>query len=186
MTENDWVRAIDWERLGKTGKDWERLRKTENDWVARQPRQRDDGTTGRRDGETAGLRDCGTTGLRDHGTTRLRDHGTTRLRDVETARLRDYGTTEKHRRSQAFSVVLSCAWQLGVRVVQMWCQVEVWLDGGVLGVHPHSDERAWCRRCAAITSSYHDKHTTLMPQYSTQTPSNPAASSSNLSRAMLP
>ena len=125
-----------------TKNDWERLRMT--GWRANK-------TTKRRDHETARLR--------DHETTRLREHGTTRLRDN--------GTTEKHRRSQAFSgvprhsqscvAVRCCAWHLGVRVVQMWCQVEVWLDGGVLGVHPHSDERAWCRRCAAITPSYHTK-----------------------------
>ena len=29
--------------------------------------------------------------------------------------------------------VRGCARQLDVRVVQMWYQVEVWLDGGVLG-----------------------------------------------------
>ena len=93
-----------------------------------------------------------TTRLRDCGTTRPRDHGTTRPAEKNTGVLRH---------SQAFSVVRGCAWQLVVRVVQMWCQVEVWLDGGVLGVHPHSDERAWCRRCAAITTRemrrYHDK-----------------------------
>ncbi len=44
-----------------------------------------------RDHETAGPRDCGTAGPRDCETTRLRE------------------TLEKHRHSQAFSVVLSCA-----------------------------------------------------------------------------
>ena len=93
---------------------------TGNDWEAR---QQDDGTAGRRDYETTRLRDHGTTRLRDHETARPRDRETTRQRDNETtgrrddgtARLRDYGTTgrrdnetpEKHRRSQAFSVVLS-------------------------------------------------------------------------------
>ena len=129
--------------------DWERLRKTENGWVAR---QRDYKTTRRRDNGTTGLRDDETSGQRDDGTTRRRDNETTRQRDNETTE-----NTGVLRRSQAFSDVRGCAWQLGVRVVQMWCQVEVWLDGGVLGVHPHSDERAWCRRCAAITSSYHVK-----------------------------
>ena len=104
------------------------------------------------------------------GTTRWRDDGMTRdwesLRTAEnywgvlsvatenTAILRrSQSFSGVLRRSQSFSVVRSCAWPLVVRVVQMWCQVEVWLDGGVLGVHSHSDERAWCRRCAAITTS---------------------------------
>ena len=65
---------------------------------------------GHRDYETAGLRDC----------------GTTRPQDT----LKNTGVLS---RSQSFPVVLSSAWQLGVRVVQMWYQVEVWLDGGVLG-----------------------------------------------------
>ena len=79
-------------------------------------RQQDYGTTGPRDYETTRLRDCETTGRRDNETTRLRDYGTTGLRD--------YGTTGQQkntgvlRRSQAFSVFLSRARQLGVRVVQ--------------------------------------------------------------------
>ena len=76
---------------------WEWLRKTGKDWE-------------RLGGAPAGLRDNETAGLRDRGTTGLRDRG--------TAGLRDYETTKKHRSSQAFSVVLSCAGQLGVRVVQ--------------------------------------------------------------------
>ena len=120
----------DWERLGMTGNVWE--------WLGGAP-----------------------TRLRNDETTERRDHGTARPRDCETTRpLKNTGVL---RCSQSFSavrgcarlreVVRGCARHLGVRVVQMWCQVEVWLDGGVLDVHPHSDERAWCRRCAAITTS---------------------------------
>ena len=84
--------------------DWERLRKTGKDWEARQ-------------------REHGTTGLRDHGTTRQRDSGTTKPRDYETTRLRYYETAKNTAvlsRSQAFSGILSCAGQLGVRVVQQY------------------------------------------------------------------
>ena len=105
-------------------------------------RQRDDKTTRPRDCGTTRLRGHGTTGPRDNETTGQRDNETTVQRDNGTTGQRDNGTTEKHRRSQAFSGILSRAWpceaargcarQLGVRVVQMWCQVEVWLDGGVL------------------------------------------------------
>ena len=124
--------------------------------------------------ETARQRDDETTRQQDHETTGQRDDGTTRLqKNAGIARnipwSRSPEVPQKTQAfsgvlslSQSFSVFLSCAWlcvavrgcarQLGVRVVQMWCQVEVWLDGGVLGVHPHSDERAWCRRCAAITT----------------------------------
>ena len=115
--ENGW-KARDW--LRKTENGWERLRMAGRRAVHYHE------TTRPRDRETTRPRDNETTGPRDHGTTRLRD----------------YGTTEKHRRSQAFPGILSRAWlrvavrgcarQLGVRVVQMWCQVEVWLDGGVL------------------------------------------------------
>ena len=44
------------------------------------------------------------------------DDGTARQQDCETTGLRDHGTTKKkHRHSQAFPVVRSCARQLGVR-----------------------------------------------------------------------
>ena len=113
--------------------------------------QRDHGTAGRRDGETARRRDHETTGQRDHGTTGPRDRETTKKVRASPAISRSPEVPKSRKKAQSFSVVRGSAWQLGVRVVQMWCQVEVWLDGGVLGVHPHSDERAWCRRCAAIT-----------------------------------
>ena len=58
------------------------------------------------DDETTGRRDYGTTGLRDCETARPRDDKTTRLR-----------AAEKHSRSQSFSGILSCARQLGVRVL---------------------------------------------------------------------
>ena len=145
--------------------------------------QRDNGTTGRRDYGTAGRRDNGTTGPRDHGTTGRRDHGTTRLRDCGTTRLRDDGTTGPRdhgttrlrdsetarpmkntgvlRRSQSFSVVCGSAEP---------CEA-AWRESGADVVHRKREYHGivlkrtargtllfgMCRRCAAITSSYHAK-----------------------------
>ena len=51
---------------------------------------------------------------RAYETARPRDHETARPRDDETTGPRDHGTTEKPRRSQAFSVILSRAWQCAI------------------------------------------------------------------------
>ena len=99
------------------------------EWLGSAPtRRRDRGTTGLRDDETARLRDDETARPRDHGTTRLRDNETTRQQSYKTTRLhvcekcghrpqypevpksRSLVIPEKHRRSQAFSGVPSCAW----------------------------------------------------------------------------
>ena len=148
--------------MGGGWKDWERLGMTENDWegLGRTGRRangttrlRDDGTTGQRDHETTGRRDCETAGRRDDETTGLRDNG--------TARQRDHETTRKHRHSQAFSGILSCAWQC----VAAWCQ------SGVDVVHRKRKHHGivlkrtargallfgMCRRCATITPSYRVK-----------------------------
>ena len=80
------------------------------------------------DDKTTRPRDCGTTRPRDDETTRLRDNGTTRQRDNRKTQ----AFPGVPRRSQPCEAARSCARQLVVRVVQMWRQVEVWLDGGVL------------------------------------------------------
>ena len=54
---------------------------------------------------------------RDCETARLRDDETSGQRGCGTTRPRDYRTTEKPRRSQSFSGILSRARQLGVRVL---------------------------------------------------------------------
>ena len=61
---------------------------------------------------------------------RQQDYGTARLRDDETTGRRDYGTTKRHRRSQAFSgilrhsqafsVVRGCAWQCAAVRYRAW------------------------------------------------------------------
>ena len=65
------------------------------------------------------------TGRRANETTRPRDDETTRLRNDENTERRDDRTAEKHRRSQAFSVILSHS-QLceAVRgsLVSEWCR----------------------------------------------------------------
>ena len=173
--ENDWerlgsapTRRRDYETTGRRDcgtaglRDNETTRRRDDETA----RQRDDGTTGRRDYETAGRRDggttrrrddettgrrdCETTGRRDHGTTGPRDHGTTGRRDNETA--------EKHRHSQAFSGILSCARQC----VAAWRQsgADVFYRkrecrGIVLKRTAHGTLLFGIgRRCAAITSSY--------------------------------
>ena len=74
---------------------------TGNDWEARRPLPRDNEIAGQRDDETTGRR------------------------DDETTRLRDCETTGKHRRSQAFSGILSRAWLcVAVRgsLTSEWCR----------------------------------------------------------------
>ena len=84
--------------------------------------------------------------------------------DETTALLKTQAFSAIPRHSQVFPVVLSCA-RLCVAVrgslASEWCRCGAkskfgWM-GVYLGVHPHSDERAWCRRCASITPStpYH-------------------------------
>ncbi len=131
-------------RDDETENDWERLR-----------------MAGKRANETTGQRDHGTAGLRDHETTRLRDYGTTGQRDNETTGLlkKTQAFTGVHRRSQTFSGILSRARQcVAVRgsLASEGCRCGAkskfgWM-GVYLGVHSHSDERAWCRRCATITT----------------------------------
>ena len=87
-----------------------------------------DETARLRDRETTGPRDCETTRPRDYGTAGLRDCGTAGPRDYETMRRRDHGTTENTgvlSCSQAFSVVLSCAWQCAIErdcLASEWCR----------------------------------------------------------------
>ncbi len=127
-------------------------------------------------------RDRAPTRRRDRETTGQRDNETARQRDDETTGRRDNGKTQAFsvfpgvpRRSQSFPGVLSStrqcvavrgsAWPLGIRVVQMWCYPESWLDGGVLGrtspfrqmrvvpqmtpYHKNCLASEWCR-CGAI------------------------------------
>ena len=128
------------------------------------------GMTGRRANKTTGPRDCETTRLRDYGTTGLRDHG-------------------KHRRSQAFSGVLSrarlceavrgCAWLcVAVRGCAWQCEA-AWRQSGADVVHRKREYHGivlkrtargtllfgMYRRCAAITSS---KKKEAIERYSTR------------------